>query len=149
MSGRSEAPSSSKYSLMSAPTDGKYRSRNDSTTTFALPAPARKRAAPAHASASRTSLELKTIQSTCARGLVRLMVDLPHLPRPVARLGHLLERLLVLQRVHRCPEAVVLVRDQLPFRGKALERLDHELLARADVVEELLLEDEVASVDPE
>ena len=59
------------------------------------------------------------------------------------------ELLSILEGVHRHPEAVVLVGREPPFRHEALEWLTHELLARAQVVEDLLLEDEEAAVDPD
>ncbi len=56
--------------------------------------------------------------------------------------------LLVLERVHRRPEAVVPEGHQPALLDQPPERLLDELLALADVVEDLPAEDEVAAVDP-
>src|SRR4051794_8112746 len=58
-----------------------------------------------------------------------------------------LEILLVLQRVHRGPEALIRVGDQLLVGDESLERLLDELLAGLDVVEDRPAEDEEAAVD--
>src|SRR5690348_9311335 len=55
--------------------------------------------------------------------LARLHVRLPDLPAAVARLEHLLQLLLILERVHRRPEALVLVRQQQALARESLERL--------------------------
>src|SRR5690606_5543702 len=73
---------------------------------------------------------------------------LPDLPRCVVVLDQLLEPLLVLERVHALPEAVVAIRVQLALRDQTLERLVDELLALAKVVEDRLPENEEAAVNP-
>ena len=66
-----------------------------------------------------------------------------------AFLDEVLEYLLVLQRIHRAPEAFVLEGHELVGFDQALEwRLD-QFIAFAHVVEYLLAEDEEAAVDPE
>ena len=70
-------------------------------------------------------------------------------PRHRAFLDEVLEDLLVLQRVHRAPEAFVPEGHELVGFDQALEwRLD-EFITVAHVVEYLLAEDEEAAVDPE
>src|SRR5690554_2680358 len=74
---------------------------------------------------------------------------LPHLPRGLARGPHLLEHLLLLQRVHARPEAVVPVAHELavahePVYGLALP----DAGVPGDVVDGPRLEDEEAAVDP-
>src|SRR5213083_2804169 len=55
----------------------------------------------------------------------------------------------VLERVHRLPESVVAVADQLVLGEQPLERLRHELLAVSQVVEDLGLENEMPAVHPQ
>src|SRR5882757_5807817 len=70
-------------------------------------------------------------------------------PRYRAFLDEVLEYLLVLQGIHRAPEAFVPEGHELVGFDQALEwRLD-EFIAFAHVVEYLLAEDEEAAVDPE
>src|SRR5262249_8276007 len=59
-------------------------------------------------------------------------------PRHLALLGHGLEILAILQRVHRAPEAVIAIGHQLALRDQAIERIDHQLFAVLHVVEEAL-----------
>src|SRR5262245_28872226 len=73
----------------------------------------------------------------------------PDLPRRMAPRIELLQPLTVLERVHRHPEAVVGIGDELAFPDEALEGLQHELLSVVDVLEDLLAEGEEAGVDPE
>src|SRR5512134_620553 len=72
---------------------------------------------------------------------------LPDLPGRLAARQQVLEALLVLEGVHARPEAVVGVSAQLALRDQAAERLDHQLLAGLDVVEDLAPEHEEAAVD--
>ncbi len=60
-----------------------------------------------------------------------------------------LQPLLVLERVHRRPEPLVALSEDLPRRQQPLQRFLDEVLARAKLVEELPAEDEVAAVDPD
>ena len=73
----------------------------------------------------------------------------PHLPRRPAAGRQRLQVVLVLQGVHRRPEALVRIGDQLAALDQALERLFDELFAVVDVVEDLAAEDEEPAVDPE
>src|SRR5262249_38237678 len=73
----------------------------------------------------------------------------PRVPRSLAALDHVLEDLLVLERVHGAEEALVPIRDELPGLDHPLERLDDELLAVFDEVEHLVAEHEVAGIDPD
>ena len=52
------------------------------------------------------------------------------------RCDHVLEQLLVPERVHGAEEAVVAIGDELALLDQPLERLDHQLLALVDVVED-------------
>ncbi len=66
------------------------------------------------------------------------------------RLEQALEELLVLERVHRRPEAVVAVGDELVRRDQALRNGSSTRSSPArDVVEDLAAEDEEAAIDPE
>src|SRR5262249_39980120 len=78
----------------------------------------------------------------------RADTGLPYLPGTVACLEHLLELLLILERVHRRPESRVLVREELVRSAETPERLLDQVFALLDVVEDLGAEDEVATVDP-
>ena len=60
-----------------------------------------------------------------------------------------LEPLLVLERVHRRPEALVALGQQLPGGEQSMERLLHEVLAGPQLVEDLRAQHEVAAVDPD
>src|SRR5438309_1474018 len=73
----------------------------------------------------------------------------PDGPRSLAASVHLVERLLVLEGVHRCPEPGVAVGAQLLQPDETLEGLLDELFAFLDVVEDLALEGEEAAVDPD
>src|SRR4051812_43356358 len=67
---------------------------------------------------------------------IRYAVALPDFPGRLA-LGHdRVQLLLILERVHRLPEAVVLVRHQLTLLDQPVERLVHELLALIHVIED-------------
>ena len=86
------------------------------------------------------------------RRLRRVVLDrpgVPELPRGVAVLVQPLEPLLVLERVHRRPEAMVLLREHLALRHQTMERLLDHVLAGPDLVEQLRPHDEVAAVDPD
>src|SRR5207245_1197803 len=73
----------------------------------------------------------------------------PYLPRRVARGVQVLDALLVLGRVHREPEAVVVVSQELVVAHQSLKRLKHQLVAVLDVIEDITAEDEEAAVHPE
>src|SRR5206468_1857208 len=70
-------------------------------------------------------------------------------PRGGALAPQLLEILPVLERVHVAPESVERKREQLALGHQPIERLEHEVLAVAHVVEDVLLEREEAAVDPD
>ena len=71
----------------------------------------------------------------------------PDLPRRVAARVDVFELLAILEGVHRHPEAVVFVGGEPAFGHEALEWLTHQLFARPQVLEDLLLEDEEPAVD--
>src|SRR5256885_2423698 len=71
----------------------------------------------------------------------------PHFPRRVAEIEHVCQFLVLLEGVH-APELVRRVADDFLFRDQSLKRLHNQLLARLDVVEDLLSEYEKASIDP-
>src|SRR3954453_3459816 len=84
------------------------------------------------------------------RGLERdLAVLQPHGPGRDRGVGQRVEAVLLLQRVHRRPEALVAIRDQLARRDQPAERLLDELLTLLEVVEDVVAEDQVAAVDPQ
>src|SRR5262249_37711488 len=74
---------------------------------------------------------------------------LPDLPGRVAARVHVVEELLLLERVHPEEEAVALGGDELLLRDEALEGFLDELLAGLDRVEDRGPEDEEAGVQPD
>src|SRR3989475_1836233 len=72
---------------------------------------------------------------------------LPDLPRRVAPGVHVVQALLVLERVHRRPEPIVAVGQQLVLGEEPLERVRHEVFAVPQVVEDLALENVIPTVD--
>src|SRR5579883_20645 len=64
-------------------------------------------------------------------------------------LDQILEALLVLERVHRPPEAFMPDRHELVGLDQPAERRLHQLVAVGHVVEDLLSEDEEAAIDPQ
>src|ERR1700694_77351 len=78
-----------------------------------------------------------------------LVPGAPDLPGNVAPRVHVIEVLLVLERVEAGPEPLVTVRDQLFVSDEALKRLLDKLLAALEIVEDLPLEGEEAAVDPQ
>src|SRR4051812_37943398 len=73
---------------------------------------------------------------------------LPKLPRCRAAGRQLLQMLAILKGIHARPEAVILVADQLSLCHQSLEGFNHQLFAFAHVVENLLLENEESTIDP-
>src|SRR5712692_6481500 len=67
--------------------------------------------------------------SRLTRGLPVIRPGFPDLPRTLPAKVHVLEQLLFPEGVHAGPEAVVLVREELAFRGQPPERLLDELVA--------------------
>src|SRR5690348_3046313 len=93
-------------------------------------------------------------EGECAHGLRgtrrgEALSELVRAPGGVAGLEQVLENGPVLHRVHRRPEAVIWIGDQLALFDQAVERLLYEVLAFFDEVEDLPAEDEVAGVDPD
>src|SRR5262249_52739265 len=76
-----------------------------------------------------------------------LEAGLPDLPGRIPGREQLVHPLLLLRRVHRHPEAVVVVGQELPLGEQALEGLEHQLFPFAQVVEDLLAEHEESTVD--
>ena len=70
-------------------------------------------------------------------------------PGHAALLDHVLEDFLVLQGVHRAPEALMLEGKQLIRLDQPAERRLDQFLAILEVVEDLGAEDEEAAIDPE
>ena len=62
---------------------------------------------------------------------------------------HAVEGDLVLEGVHRLPEALVAIDSELALRDQSLERLLDQFVAFLDVVEDLAAQAEEAAVDPE
>src|SRR5690606_13434758 len=73
----------------------------------------------------------------------------PEHPRAVALRFHAVERDLVLERIHRLPEAVVPIGHQPLLLDQSCEGFLDELFALVDVVEDLPSQSEEAAVDPE
>src|SRR5258708_19964588 len=70
------------------------------------------------------------------------------LPWHIAAFDHLLEYLLVSEGVHCSPESFIPVRHKLPTIDEALEGLNYQLVAFLNVVEYLVGENEIPSIDP-
>src|SRR5712692_5577245 len=78
-----------------------------------------------------------------------LLRELPDAPGAVPVLEKRVELLLVLQRVHRFPEALIVICDQLLPGDQSLEGLLHQVLALSDVIEDVPPKDKVSAVHPE
>src|SRR5687768_15501536 len=76
-------------------------------------------------------------------------VAAPDFPRGLAAGIQVFERHFFLERVHRVPEPVVLVRGELVHPDQPLEALDDELFALVQVIEDLRLEREEPAVHPD
>src|SRR5262245_14923271 len=72
----------------------------------------------------------------------------PHLPFGLSGLPQLIEFQVVLVSVHALPEARVPIGYQLPFARRAPERFAFERAVVVQVVEDLPVENEEATVDP-
>ena len=70
-------------------------------------------------------------------------------PRHPSLLNHIFEHLFVLQRIHRAPEALMLERQELVVLDQPPEGFFDQLLAIAQIVEDLRAKDKEAAVDPE
>src|SRR5262249_23173779 len=84
---------------------------------------------------ARSVIRLSSRSDVRQRPLRRLVPDRPG--RIAARVD-VLELLSVLERVHRHPEAIVLVGRELPAPDQPMERLHDELFAVPHVVEDFL-----------
>src|SRR3546814_4912071 len=74
---------------------------------------------------------------------------IPRLPGRVSGIPELLEQVLVVERVHRLPEALVAIGTQIAGVRECLEGLAFpHRLAVGDVVGDARLEDEEPAVDP-
>src|SRR5688572_21144961 len=82
--------------------------------------------------------------------LVSRLSTLPDVPRRIALSPQRFKLALVTQRIHRPPEAAVLVRGQLPLAGQRLQRLalPRRRIAAADIVQAPGLEHKEPAVDP-
>src|SRR5580704_930961 len=76
-------------------------------------------------------------------------VGLPHFPRCSATGAKTFQLLFVFESVHACPEPVIGITDQLLLSNQPLEGLDDQFFFVTHVVENLFLEDEKSSVDPD
>jgi hypothetical protein len=72
----------------------------------------------------------------------------PLSPRRLAAFDHLLENLLVPQRIHSPPKTFLLIRHQLPGFDQTVERLNHQFLRDLNIVEDLPAKDKIAAIDP-
>src|SRR6266852_699143 len=70
------------------------------------------------------------------------------LPWHVAAFDHLLQYLLVSERVHCSPESFIPIRHKLPTLDEALEGLNYQLVSFLNVVEYLVAENEISTIDP-
>jgi hypothetical protein len=70
------------------------------------------------------------------------------LPWHIAAFDHLLEHLSVPERVHCSPESFIPVRHKLPTLDEALEGLNYQLVSFLNVVEYLVAENEIPTIDP-
>src|SRR5262245_31886558 len=74
--------------------------------------------------------------------------SIPDHPRHLTRGIHVVEHLFLFECIHTGPEARISIGDQLPLSDQALKRLHDQLLTFLNVVENLLLEDKEAAIDP-
>ena len=84
---------------------------------------------------------------THALALAELAV-LPHAPGSRAGSFQLVEYLLVSERIHALPKAVITLRPNLALGDQSLERFVDQFLSRLDVAKDLLSQHEVTSIDP-
>src|SRR6476659_8046608 len=91
-------------------------------------------------------LVLSDFPADACRALLRRPAETPG---HAALLDHVLEDLLVLQRVHRAPETFMLEGKQLIGLDQPPERRLDQLIAILEVIEDLRAEDEEAAIDPQ
>ena len=72
----------------------------------------------------------------------------PHRPRCIAARVNVLELLPILERVHRLPETIELIRRQFARLNQSLEWFTHKLLTLSHVFEDFTPESEESAVDP-
>src|SRR5690606_22833697 len=96
--------------------------------------------APRHSTCLSPSIRSARISAPCRRP--------PYRPWRLAAAPHPIEDELVLERVHRPPEAPVLGGAKPPLRDQTLERLCHELLPLVQVVEYCRGKHHVGAVEP-
>src|ERR1035441_1600683 len=77
-----------------------------------------------------------------------IAVRLPHFPWSRTTTPQRFQLLLIFERVHAGPETVVGVTNQLLLFDQSMERLLYQFFFLANVIEDFLLEDEIASVNP-
>jgi hypothetical protein len=71
----------------------------------------------------------------------------PDFPRCLAAVKEIVQLLLILERIHRREETVVLISDQLLFFHQTLKGLEHKLLAIAYVPKNIALQNEHSAID--
>ena len=69
-------------------------------------------------------------------------------PWHFATFHHVLKHLPVSESIHRPPEALILIGHEMPAFDQAIERLEYQLFACSDVIEDLVAKNEIATVDP-
>ena len=69
-------------------------------------------------------------------------------PPHLSPLHHFLKHLSIPQRIHRPPESLVLVGDELPCLDQAIKWLEDKFIAFVDIIENLPAKDEVSTVNP-
>src|SRR5258708_2986861 len=69
-------------------------------------------------------------------------------PWRFAPFHHFLKHLPVSESIHRPPEAFILISHEMPAFDQAIERLEYELFARSDIIEDLVAKNEISTVDP-
>src|SRR5713101_777415 len=94
------------------------------------------------------SSQLPISRRSRSQWLPRRGGGLPNFPGRRTARAQIVQVLLVLERVHRGPEPIVVVGDQLPLLDQPTERPVDQLFPVPEVAEDVALEDEVASVDP-
>src|ERR1700733_6448012 len=78
-----------------------------------------------------------------------MLAVFPKAPRRCSGSFKLVQYLLVSERVHALPEAVVTLRPHLTFRHKTTERFIDELFAGIDVAEDFLAQNKVSAIHPD
>ncbi len=71
----------------------------------------------------------------------------PNRPGHISTGDHIVKHPFLFKGVHAAKETAMLLRDQLLFRNQPLKWLQHQFFASADIVEDLLAQNEEAAVD--